>query len=375
MRAQGALEYLIIIAAVLGISAVTVMFITGTFSSTASGADISSCRLAAANCQKDLSLGVSTSCNYCTKACTDASGSDVMDGSPGEGLACELCKSGDMSSITSVPTSIYTTYLSTGINEKFGNAAYCSPNMYVLENNKTKFFIATPPIRSGTDCVTATAINYNYYAFSPMRIWTKDADTAYRMHSTILDDTYFLLYSGGSTYTLFADDLSRFDVRNGQVVIFPTNIPAWANVKITYLLPPGMANYVKVSMWVRNGDTVSRSVQFRWIGDQDPPAGTWFNETLGSCGICTGNTCTSGLKAQKWIAFMRCGGNDAYGLIAPNAQTFMINDYSGPDIITATVPLGPGQEYEYSFYIVSDKQGPAGQEWKPVQDVYNSISG
>lgn len=94
MKGQGALEYLIIIAAVLGISAVVVLFVSGAFTGATGGADISKCRLAAANCQKDMALGVSTSCNYCEEACRDSSGKDVLDGVPGCGLACQQCKQG-----------------------------------------------------------------------------------------------------------------------------------------------------------------------------------------------------------------------------------------------------------------------------------------
>jgi hypothetical protein len=98
-RAQGALEYLIIIAAVLGISAVVVLFVSGAFTSSTAGADISKCRLAAANCQKDLALGVGTSCNYCTGACTDSGGRDVIDGTQGKGYACIKCNQGNVAAI------------------------------------------------------------------------------------------------------------------------------------------------------------------------------------------------------------------------------------------------------------------------------------
>ncbi len=94
MRAQGALEYLIIIAAVLGISAVVVLFVSSAFIGSSGGADISKCRLAAANCQKDLALGITTSCDYCIKACTDSGGRDILDGVQGGGLACDQCKKG-----------------------------------------------------------------------------------------------------------------------------------------------------------------------------------------------------------------------------------------------------------------------------------------
>jgi len=95
MRGQGALEYMIIIAAVLGISAVVVLFITGVFTGSTGGADLSKCRLAAANCQRDLTLGLGTSCMQCEAACKGASGKDLLDGTTGAcGLACQQCKQG-----------------------------------------------------------------------------------------------------------------------------------------------------------------------------------------------------------------------------------------------------------------------------------------
>lgn len=92
-KAQGALEYLIIIAAVLGISAVVVLFVTGVFTGSSSGAGISGCRMAASNCGKDLTLGVGTSCQYCEAACKDATGKEVIAG------AITACKAGRVSSI------------------------------------------------------------------------------------------------------------------------------------------------------------------------------------------------------------------------------------------------------------------------------------
>ena len=94
MRAQGALEYLIIIAAVLGISAVVVLFVTGAFTGSSSGADISKCRLAVANCQRDLTLGLGTSCMQCDDACkVSSTGKEVLFG------ATAACKAGKTSSI------------------------------------------------------------------------------------------------------------------------------------------------------------------------------------------------------------------------------------------------------------------------------------
>lgn len=89
-KAQGALEYLIIIAAVLAIAAIVVLFITGAFSGASGGGDIAKCRLAAATCSQNIATGIYADGNACETscedACQDASGRDVMDGTA---IACD----------------------------------------------------------------------------------------------------------------------------------------------------------------------------------------------------------------------------------------------------------------------------------------------
>ncbi len=81
-KAQGALEYLIIIAAVLAIAAIVVLFLTGAFRGATGGGDIAKCRLAASTCASNIASGVylnNASCvTPCIGACADASGKDVI---------------------------------------------------------------------------------------------------------------------------------------------------------------------------------------------------------------------------------------------------------------------------------------------------------
>jgi uncharacterized protein (UPF0333 family) len=109
-KAQGALEYLIIIAAVLAIAAIVVLFLTGAFTSVGKGGDIAKCRLAAANCASNIANGVyatATACQTpCFGSCSDATGKDVMSGtilvSPcTAGTACMNCSVGNTSNIRS----------------------------------------------------------------------------------------------------------------------------------------------------------------------------------------------------------------------------------------------------------------------------------
>jgi len=102
MRAQGALEYLIIIAAVLGIAAVVVLFVGGAFIGSSGGADISKCRLAASNCAKDMAMGISTTCNYCDSACASATTNPCSQPEAAKGVskgAIGCCKQGKTSQI------------------------------------------------------------------------------------------------------------------------------------------------------------------------------------------------------------------------------------------------------------------------------------
>ena len=91
-KAQGALEYLIIIAAVLAIAAIVVLFITGAFGGAIGGGDIAKCRMAAATCDQNLETGVYATGEACEDACKDAcqdsAGNDVMS-DPAAAIVCD----------------------------------------------------------------------------------------------------------------------------------------------------------------------------------------------------------------------------------------------------------------------------------------------
>jgi hypothetical protein len=70
-KAQGALEYLIIIAAVLAISAVVVMFVTGAAGTGKSEALYGACQSAAAECKLLQKANPSNPCVICEESCAD----------------------------------------------------------------------------------------------------------------------------------------------------------------------------------------------------------------------------------------------------------------------------------------------------------------
>jgi hypothetical protein len=87
-RAQGSLEYLVIIAAVLGISAVIILFMTGVFSGQSSTANFSLCKQAAVNCKASKMVSPSDPCNQCSTSCVDSAGKELIMG------AISCCKAG-----------------------------------------------------------------------------------------------------------------------------------------------------------------------------------------------------------------------------------------------------------------------------------------
>jgi hypothetical protein len=80
-KAQGALEYLIIIAAVLAIAAIVVLFLTGAFKGSVGAGNTGECKTAAASCGLTIvGGGTPASCqSACMTACKDTLGNDVLN--------------------------------------------------------------------------------------------------------------------------------------------------------------------------------------------------------------------------------------------------------------------------------------------------------
>jgi len=78
--AQGSLEYLIIIAVVLAVSAIVIMYTTGIIGGQKSSVSVSSCKQAAANCQASRFLSPNDPCLACDTACKDSTGVEIFNG-------------------------------------------------------------------------------------------------------------------------------------------------------------------------------------------------------------------------------------------------------------------------------------------------------
>ena len=95
-KAQGSLEYLVIIAAVLLVSGVVVYFVAGNTKANVSSANIAECRNAAEHCNSVHLVNAHDPCNFCESACT-VGGRDILN--PNCSFAVSLCKQGNVSAI------------------------------------------------------------------------------------------------------------------------------------------------------------------------------------------------------------------------------------------------------------------------------------
>ena len=99
-KAQGSLEYLVIIAAVLAISAVVVYFVAGATKSQVSSTNFAKCKQAASDCASSHLLSPNDPCISCETACT-VNGRDLI-GITGVS-AVNFCKKGEVEEIYERP--------------------------------------------------------------------------------------------------------------------------------------------------------------------------------------------------------------------------------------------------------------------------------
>ena len=79
-RAQGSLEYLIIIAIVLAVSAIVISYSTGILGGGKSSISVTSCKQAAVDCKAAKMLSSTDPCLPCDTACKDSGGVELFDG-------------------------------------------------------------------------------------------------------------------------------------------------------------------------------------------------------------------------------------------------------------------------------------------------------
>jgi hypothetical protein len=268
MRGQGALEYMIIIAAVLGISAVVVLFITGVFTGSTGGADLSKCRLAAANCQRDLTLGLGTSCMQCEAACKGASGKDLLDGTTGAcGLACQQCKQGTPvggGSGLAIGLAGYWNFeegVGTVVRDGSGNANHGTYSGEVFNDGT----LTNGPTRTAGKYGNALRFDGlndyvqipNSLTLNPVTTLTISAwvnITSFAAHSPIVDKYTYL--GGGYILVISSSQYLAFRADNGaatQEIITPyTYLNSWHHVAATF-------NSTHVKLYIDGNEVASQS--------------------------------------------------------------------------------------------------------------------
>lgn len=133
-KGQGSLEYLIIIAAVLSISAIIVLFLTGFFQGQSEAAMFAQCKQAATSCRSAKLLTPNDPCTICEDQCVDFHGNDLIAGIPTcvEGSACWFCKQGRPGEIYDRTLDLYPPSQVTGLG-----AAFLRGNLYLFWDNAT----------------------------------------------------------------------------------------------------------------------------------------------------------------------------------------------------------------------------------------------
>ena len=88
MRAQGSLEYLIIISVAIAVVAIVSMIVVNSFGQRQSDFVMASCASAASTCNSTLIFNSTASCDFCDTSCNFSNGTEVFS------TAADCCKQG-----------------------------------------------------------------------------------------------------------------------------------------------------------------------------------------------------------------------------------------------------------------------------------------
>jgi len=327
MKAQGAIEYLIIIAAVLAIAAVAVIFMSGVFGTSGKSANIALCRQAAASCDNMLATGVSKSCPECEESCINPiTRRDVIGGTIECGVGCLFCKQGKAFDVTGQSTTstynmLYGGYSPTTGHEQSGYAVSVDGVKWLKASQQPILPLGPNEFdSSAASCIHPVKINsamyYGYYgsccvpgwqvgfATSPNGlVWTKanqpvlrvspgqwDSNEATNMFVLMESPTdfkgWYLGYSGTNYAIGYAtsSDGTTWTKYGGNPIIKLSDIP-WATPRIEYPFVIKEGSIYK--MWYSAGSISGKALGYAtspdgitWTHNPAPiltagPAGSW----------------------------------------------------------------------------------------------------
>jgi hypothetical protein len=267
-----------------------------------------------------------------------------------------------------------TVYKSENENEYFSNGWRCSKDLYVLENKKIKFFSAaarTYTPNTKYDCNSGISSYDDRFGALPMRLWAKNTDAStYRKNNVIIDDT--AVYAAGIATFNFPVSPSISSEKN--IITYNGDTTSDLEPTLTYTIFPD-SNYIEVRLTVKNVGTSNKDIRLGWGGDQDGAENFTFDD--GYEWWC-GKDCTCGHScphtSYKWVAQWREDKNDIMGYLVEPGSKITINYWSGVWVEhESAISLSPGQTRTLKFWLMADQKGPAGQEWKPVEDLYGTL--
>jgi hypothetical protein len=327
MRGQGAIEYLVVIAAVFGIAALVVLFLTGVMSASTSSASTALCKQAAASCSQRQYLGFTGECKECETACIDPkTRKDVIGGTLECGVGCLFCKLGKYYDIsrgltTSTYNMLYGGYSTTSGNERAGYAVSMD-GVHWLKASKDPILPLGPNAFDSTaaSCIhpvkISSAMYYGYYGAccdpswqvgfatsSNGLVWTKPSQPVLKVSPGQWDSTeatnmfvlmesptdfkgWYLGYSGTTYaigYTTSPDGIT-WTKYGGNPIIKLSDIP-WATPRIEYPFVIKEGGIYK--MWYSAGSISGKALGYAtspdgitWTHNPAPiltagPAGSW----------------------------------------------------------------------------------------------------
>ncbi len=277
-KAQGSLEYLVIIAAVLLVSGIVVYLISGSAGSSVNSVNFEQCKTAANQCRTNHLVNAHDPCNFCEKACT-VNGKDILNDNCS--LAVSLCKQGN-------PSEIYVgnTNCSIGCVPTEQNETNCNDG---LDNDCNGMIdCADPNCISSPACVIIA--NFTYYCNTNVNNFTCNFNASssedlegnissyewdFGDNTTGGGEVISHIFSSSGTYnvSLTVKDNEKVDTASQQVVL---NFPPSASFIYSCNSSTGTCNFNASNSTDPDGTIVSYNWDF---GDGSTGKGVTVSHT------------------------------------------------------------------------------------------------
>ncbi len=250
-----------------------------------------------------------------------------------------------------------------------------SNGLYVIENEKIKFFLSNPYNVSGS----------GVYSFgSPVRIWTKDRDNEISNSSYYREDREILNYMNFTFNSNFIN-FSSFTLYENKIIADAGTIGNFS-IKIIYEIYEKV-NYVKITLQAENIDTAAHNARFDVYGDlfgsnydgnitAYDSSGGLINESIDDGKKSSGST----WDADTWVTiFTEIGSNPEYNdlfgfLLDDNTFTLQSGENCKFSISDDnTYSIAAGNSHKMEFYLMSDYRGDD-QYWDSAEEGSSTVT-